>query len=184
MSRRNKQLRRKKRQLATSHRAKMLTDKQLVATFDELLRIYAKSEDGKVTFCKTHEASPQVMSPVEERHAPGIYLREIVMPRGAVICGKRHATEHFNIILEGAVRCIDEEGNLYTLEAPYTFVSTAGMRKMFGVIRKCRWQTIHPNPDNLRDTKALERLLIIPEPKPTPTPPALKQQPALAGAAA
>lgn len=177
MSRKLKKYR--KRHLARTPSFHAKKQAQLIATFDELLRHYAKSEDGKVMFCKSHADAPQVLSPVTERHAPGVYLREIVMPEGAVICGKRHATEHFNIILEGAVRCIDEEGNLFTLEAPFTFVSNAGMRKMFGVIRTCRWQTIHPNPDNLRETTELEKLLIIPEAHP-----ALNQpKPALAGAA-
>lgn len=166
MSRRNCRL--QTTQKASSHGAKMIrkltkSERGLIAVFDELLRLYAMSEEGKVDFTHTHADSPKVMTPVTERHAPGVYLREIVMPRGSVICGKRHATEHFNIILEGAVRCIDEEGNLYTLEAPYTFVSTAGMRKMFGVIRTCRWQTIHCNPDNIRETSELEKMLIHPE---------------------
>lgn len=172
------------KKLTTSFETKVqkrLTEKQLIAVYDGLLQIYAQDEVGKTDFVKTHEGSAQVKTPVTERHAPGVYLREIFMPKGAVICGQRHKTEHFNIILEGAVRCIDEAGNFYTLEAPYTFVSAAGMRKMFGVIRDCRWITIHPNPQNYRDTSELARILVEPQ---NPQPTIEDKQPALAGAPA
>jgi len=103
---------------------------------------------------------PQVMCPVIERWAPGVYLREISMPRGTFILGKRHKTEHFNLMLTGAIRYIDESGKPATLKAPQVFVSGAGVLKMFVVLKTCRWQTVHANPDDCRDTATLEDRLI------------------------
>lgn len=170
---------RKNKKLTSSYRTKLQRQKQaaLLGVIDATLRQYAQSEEGKLAFLEQHKDSPKVLSPVTERFAPGIYLREITMPAGSVICGKRHKTEHFNIILKGSVRCIDEEGNAYTLAAPYTFVSKAGMRKMFAVLSECVWQTIHPNPGEVRETAALEQLLIDPQAALQN----LSKQPALAG---
>jgi len=103
---------------------------------------------------------PQAKCPVIERWAPGVYLREIEMPFGTFILGKRHKTEHFNIMLTGSIRYIDENGKPATLHAPQVFVSGAGVLKMFVVLQTCRWQTIHANPDDCRDTATLEDRLI------------------------
>src|SRR5690348_3107298 len=45
--------------------------------------------------------APQVEMPVKHHHSDGIYIREIFMPAGTVVVGKKHATRHLNIILEG-----------------------------------------------------------------------------------
>ena len=80
--------------------------------------------------------------PVKHRFAKGCYLREILMPAGTRIIGKIHATEHFNILLTGKVTVITAEGSEY-IEAPFTFVSKAGVQKVVIIHEDCLWQTLH-----------------------------------------
>lgn len=80
--------------------------------------------------------------PVTHRFSDGIYLREIFMPKGTRIIGKIHATEHFNVLLTGKVTVITAEGEEY-IEAPYTFISKAGVQKVVVIHEDCQWQTLH-----------------------------------------
>jgi len=80
--------------------------------------------------------------PVTHRFTPGCYLREIFMPKGTVIIGKIHATEHFNIVLKGDVTVLTAEGK-ERIKAPYTFTSLAGVQKVVIVHEDCVWQTTH-----------------------------------------
>lgn len=86
--------------------------------------------------------SKEVICPVTHRFAPNLYLREIFMPAGTQIIGKIHATEHFNILLTGKCTVITAESVEY-LEAPYTFISKAGIQKVVIVHEDCIWQTTH-----------------------------------------
>ena len=47
--------------------------------------------------------------PVTHRFSDGCYLREILMPKGTLIVGKVHGTQHFNIIISGKCLSIYNE---------------------------------------------------------------------------
>lgn len=80
--------------------------------------------------------------PVTHRFAPGMYLREILMPAGTVIIGKIHSTEHFNVVLTGRCTVITAD-EIKEITAPYTFISKAGVQKTVVVHEDCQWQTLH-----------------------------------------
>lgn len=80
--------------------------------------------------------------PVTHRFSDGLYLREILMPKGTRIIGKIHATEHFNVILTGSCTVITAEG-IEEFKAPHTFISKAGVQKVVVVHEDCQWQTLH-----------------------------------------
>lgn len=80
--------------------------------------------------------------PVKHRFAPGLYLREILMPKGTRIIGKIHATEHFNVVLTGKCTVITAEST-EEITAPHTFISKAGVQKVVVVHEDCLWQTLH-----------------------------------------
>ena len=41
---------------------------------------------------------PQADCPVTHRFGPGIYIREVLLPRGAYVVGHAHKTVHLNIM--------------------------------------------------------------------------------------
>jgi hypothetical protein len=106
---------------------------------------------------------PQVEMPVTHSFAPGVYMREILMPAGSFVIGHRHNTEHFNVILCGLCRVL-MENEVAELRGPCSFVSKPGVRKVLHVIEETRWATIHPlaGLENCgQDVDRLEERLII-----------------------
>ena len=100
---------------------------------------------------------PPVECPVTHRFAPGVYLREIFMPKGSIVIGKIHKTEHFNVIIKGSCVVYTVEGREeYT--APATFVSKAGVQKVVLMRDDCQWQTIHVTDETNID--AIEKEVI------------------------
>lgn len=95
--------------------------------------------------------------PLEHRFAPGVYMREIFMPAGAVILGHEHKTEHFNIVLSGRARVM-MGGETQEIVGPCTFVSKPGVRKLLYILEDMRWQTIHPSKQT--DVTKLEKKIV------------------------
>lgn len=100
---------------------------------------------------------PQVDVPLRHSFAPGVYMRQVLMPAGSLILGHCHKTEHFNIVLTGkALVLID--GQTYAIEAPYAFKSGVNVRKLLYIVEDMVWATIHPTDET--DLGKLEELLI------------------------
>ena len=104
---------------------------------------------------------PQVAMPLTHTFAPGIYFREIFMPKGTFVIGHEHKTSHFNVVLSGraSVLC---DGSVREIAAPFVFVSPAGARKMLYIHEDMRWATIHPTDET--DLEKLEEALITKSP--------------------
>lgn len=102
---------------------------------------------------------PTVEIPLKHRFAPGVYLREVFMPAGSFVIGHEHKTEHFNIIVQG-VASVMMGGKLFLLNAPHTVVSGPGVRKVLYIHEDCIWQTVHANPDNIRDLAKLDEMFV------------------------
>ena len=97
--------------------------------------------------------------PVKHRFSKGCYIREIFMPKGTLIVGKIHATEHFNILLTGRVTVATAEG-VEEIVAPHTFISLAGTQKVVAIHEDCLWQTVHVT--NSTDLDIIEEEFIAP----------------------
>jgi len=93
---------------------------------------------------------------------PGIYSREITLPKGVVVVGKIHRERHLNFISRGHVQVFTEDGGLEELIGPVTMVSEPGTKRTVRVIEETVWTTIHHNPDDLTDLDELEELVIAP----------------------
>lgn len=105
-------------------------------------------------------AETQAECPLKHYFAPGVYLREIFMPAGAIVIGKIHKTEHFNIIQQGRLLIFDEDG-AKELVAPCTFVSKPGVQKVLYIEEDTVWSTVHITEE--RDLEKLEAALIEPD---------------------
>lgn len=93
--------------------------------------------------------------PTTHHFSDNIYCREIFMPKGSVVVGKKHATRHLNIVLSGEcyIWTIHEKMHL---GAGQIFESMAGVQKVVLMKTDVRFLTIHYNPDNLRGMDELE----------------------------
>ena len=99
---------------------------------------------------------PQVPMPVNHMFAPGVYMREIFMPAGSFVIGKKHNTKHFNVAISGKAKVMSGEG-VFEVQAPYVFVSDVGVQKLLYILENMRWLTIHPTDET--DIEVLESTL-------------------------
>lgn len=94
-------------------------------------------------------------APLKHWLAPGIYAREIHLAAGTLVVGRVHRHRHFNIISKGKITCYTEFG-LETLEAPASFISEPGTKRVVYTHEDAIWTTIHPNPKDETDIEKLE----------------------------
>jgi hypothetical protein len=101
---------------------------------------------------------PQVEIPLVHYFAPGLYLREMQMPKFAVLTGAVHKTEHICILSKGHVQVVTDEGVL-DLVAPATIHSMPGAKRAIVALEDSVWTNIHHNPDNIQDPDILTEIL-------------------------
>ena len=80
--------------------------------------------------------------PVKHTFAPGLYAREMFIPKGLLIIGKLHKHAHMNTLSKGTVVVLTEAG-VQRIAAPYTFVSEVGARRVVYAMEDTIWTTYH-----------------------------------------
>jgi len=118
-----------------------VSDKDLIEQADPMdmrRKIYALEEAiGEVE---------QIDLKITHHFAPGVYAREMFIPAGVMLTGKIHKFKHLNIISQGEIRVLTEEG-AKTIKAPCTLVSEAGTKRAGLAITDTIWTTIHPTDE-------------------------------------
>lgn len=96
---------------------------------------------------------------IETNHhfAPGVYCREVVIPKGTTLTGKIHKTEHLNVISKGDITVWTEDG-MKRIKAPAMIVSKPGIKRVGFAHEDTVWTTIHPTHET--DLEKLEAQLI------------------------
>lgn len=89
-------------------------------------------------------ALPQVECPLIHRFTPGMYIREIFMPKGTFIISQIHKTEHPFVVTVGRVKVWIEDKGVEEIAAPYVGITKPGTRRILEIIEDCRWITFHP----------------------------------------
>lgn len=79
---------------------------------------------------------------VVHHFAPGVYARELTIPAGVMLTGKIHKTEHLNVVSAGDITVWTEDG-MKRVQAPYTFVSKPGTKRIGLAHSDTVWTTIH-----------------------------------------
>ena len=83
--------------------------------------------------------------PVKHNFSKGVYVREIFMPKGALVVGKIHKTRHLNIVSRGHCIVVTPLRKL-TIDAtkfPQTFESGEGEQKVVLMLEDTVWSTVH-----------------------------------------
>lgn len=80
--------------------------------------------------------------PVLHHFAPGVYCRQIFIPKNSMIVGKIHKHSHLNMIMQGKVSVATEEG-VKRYEAPMVMVSKAGTKRVVYTHEDTIWATVH-----------------------------------------
>lgn len=102
----------------------------------------------------------KIECPLNHTFLPGMYMREIFMPKGSKITSKIHKQRHPFFILKGKVRVWSDGRGWELFEAPYSGITEPGTRRVLDVLEDCNWVTIHGNPDNGEDLSLIENRII------------------------
>jgi len=106
---------------------------------------------------KQAKTMPQVECLEKHHFGPGLYIKEVTLPAGAVIIGKPHKVEHMCVLLQGKMVIAKEDGSKVELVAPMTFVSPPG-RKVAYILETVVFQNIFAT--NETDVEKLENMFI------------------------
>jgi hypothetical protein len=105
-------------------------------------------------------AMPQAEFETTHHFAPGIYGRTIHIPKGSLLTGKMHATDHLSIVSQGDISVLTESG-IQRIKAPAIVPAKAGMKRVGFAHEDTVWTTIHGTHET--DLERLEAELIVPE---------------------
>lgn len=112
----------------------------------------------KVEVLESHMLDhPQVDCPVVHHFGPGIYIREVHMPKGTLALGHAQRFEHLNIMLKGKVAMPSPDGGLKIIEAPAIYVGQPG-RKFGLVLEDVVWQNVYATDET--DIDKLESMFL------------------------
>jgi len=124
----------------------------------ELFKTQLSLKDLETEFLKMD----QVEIPVTHTFSGGVYIREISVPKGTIIIGKRHRHESCNVLMKGVLTLyMGENEPTVTIEGPLLFTSPPGTKKMAYCHEDVVFLNIHPT--NETDLEKIEKEFIIPE---------------------
>ena len=98
---------------------------------------------------------PTVEIEVRHHFSKGVYAREIFIPKGTVLVGKIHKHENLNIISQGDISVLTENG-MERLKAPFTLVSPPGTKRAGFAHEDTVWLSIHGTDETDVDKIELE----------------------------
>ncbi len=131
-----------------SNLSEQMDYREKILAFEELMKKHPNAVEGNVM-------------PLKHSFSPGIYMREVFLPKGMLLTGKIHRHEHPNVLLQGKIEMVTESGGIETMEAPQAMISPAGTKRVIYVLENCRWITFHFNPNNETDIDKLEREIVV-----------------------
>jgi len=97
--------------------------------------------------------------PVTHHFAPGVYGREMLIPKDGTIVGKIHRHAHLNVVVRGHARVSTEFG-AREVRGGDVFVSQPGTKRAVHAIEDTVWITIHPNATDTQDLDKIEEYVI------------------------
>jgi hypothetical protein len=111
------------------------------------------------------ESQPQVDCPVRHYFAPGMYAREIRIPKGTVLVGAVHKTENLAVLSAGRLQLVTDSGTV-EISAPHTLTVKPGQKNAALALEDAVWTNFFPtdetDPDKLveilTESKACELL--------------------------
>ena len=86
---------------------------------------------------------PQVDCPLRHYFAPGMYAREISIPKGTVVTGAIHKTENLVILSKGRLQLVTDDGSI-EIAAPFTLTCRPGIKNAVYALEDSVWTNFFP----------------------------------------
>lgn len=90
---------------------------------------------------------PAAEMPLVHRFTPGLYVREIFMPKGSLVISKIHKTEHPYVISKGHAAVWTAGEGVVHLKAPHFGITKPGTCRVLYILEDCIWTTFHPTKE-------------------------------------
>lgn len=103
-----------------------------------------------------------VEMPVTSYFAPGLYARELFIPKGTVLTGKIHKFANLSIMSAGALKLFMEDGSTPIVRAPFTYVAEPGTRRAALALEDTVWTVVHATEET--DVDEIEKQVICQTP--------------------
>ncbi len=101
---------------------------------------------------------PLIEGVVVHHRSYGVYGRELRVPAGSVIVGHIHKFENMNVLLEGEMTVITEDGPK-RVGPGFLVVSPPGTKRSAYAHTDCRWLTVHGTHET--DIEKIEQQFIV-----------------------
>lgn len=97
------------------------------------------------------------------RFASGVYAREVFLPKGTMLIGQIHKTEHISMLMLGTILLADPgltEPKI--VKAPMTIITPPGMKRIGLALEDVLWTTVHAvqAPEDM-DLTEIENKLVV-----------------------
>ena len=94
-------------------------------------------------FMATPEYLDRIELEAEHTFAGDMYIRELRIPAGNLVFGKKHAKPHLLILTEGHAHVVTEDG-VYEVYAPACFEGKKDSKRAVYAYTDCAFITVHP----------------------------------------
>jgi hypothetical protein len=88
------------------------------------------------------DAAIEAVCPLKHSFAKGLYVREITVPAGTLVVTKIHRFSHPAFLLKGDCSILEESG-VRRIQAPCTFITAAGTKRVVYCHTDTIWTTVH-----------------------------------------
>jgi hypothetical protein len=105
---------------------------------------------------------PQAFCPLEHRVTPGLYARQITMPKGVLVVSRVHRTEHPYVVSKGAVSVWTEKDGWVLIKAPFAGITKPGTCRVLVMHEDTIWTTFHVT-DKTDPDEIVNEISYIPE---------------------
>ena len=99
---------------------------------------------------------PQTDCPVRHHFAPGVYAREITIPKDTVLVGVVHKRDNLVVLSSGRLRLVTDSGTV-EISAPHTRLCKAGSKNAAVALEDSVWTNFFATDET--DTDKLVELL-------------------------
>ncbi len=88
---------------------------------------------------------------------PGIYIRELHIPKGMIVVGRIHKHRHISILGKGAIEVL-VNGRIEIVTAPFMCSTEPGFKRIGLALDDTIWSTVHLT--DITDVTTLEKELV------------------------
>lgn len=101
------------------------------------------SARDKVSIIETEAKKfDQVEIPIKHYFVPGVYIREIFVPKGVLLTGKIHKYPQFHVITKGDISMLID-GEMKRIVGPCNIMSSAGAKRIAYAHEDTIWLMVH-----------------------------------------